>query len=709
MAYAVAWVALMLATRASGDQAPVHAPISDGGKMYIGVDYYPEHWPEERWDTDFRLMAEAGFNVIRVGEFAWAHLEPREGEFDFGWLIRALDGAERHGLRVIIGTPTAVMPAWLAKRYPEALAEKPDGTRTIWGGRRHNSFTDQSYRRLADRIVEEMAKRCGDHPAVVGWQIDNELGGTDCRSANTRAGFQRWLRLKYQTIDDLNRAWGNQFWGLLFAEWDEIPIPDDRTEAWSISNPSASLDWQRYTSDLNVEFLNAHIKLLKAHCPEHHFYTHNLMGLYKKVDYFRLAKQLDVVSWDNYPHLHPTYPYDASMAGALMRGLKGRNYWIMEQTTGPLGWGDFSATPLPGELRKICYQQMAQGCDAQIWFRWRTCTAGREQYWHGLLGHDGEAGRRYEEAAQYARECRRLQSALLGSIVKNEVAVLYDYDSLWALEIQEGYPGASHQDAVRRYYRALHRCGVGVDLVPVDRDLSAYRLVFAPHLHVLPDSVAERLESFVEGGGVLVTDCRTGVKDETNLVHPRTLPGKLSAALGIRIPEYESTSVGMQAPATRKYAVEAGDLGGPYTASLYVDWVEPTSAESVAGYDGESHLAEFSAVTRNALGEGAAWYVGTIVEESAFYDRLVGRVLDESAVAPVLSPPGGIEVAVREGPDQKLLFVINHTNQSKDVSGIPPNSGDLVSGDSVGATLRLEPFGVAVIAIPVEARIAANP
>lgn len=702
----IAFFAMGLSNTRADGAAP---PLTDDGRMYIGVDYYPEHWPEERWKEDYRMMQEAGFNVVRIGEFAWSRLEPREGEFDFGWLERAIDGAHAHGLRVILGTPTAVMPAWLAHRYPEALAEKADGSRIVWGGRRHNSFTDQSFRRLAGRIVLEMAKRCADHPAVVGWQIDNELGGTDCRSENTRIGFQKWLKKKYGDLDELNRAWGNHFWGLQFAEWAEIPIPDDRTGSWSISNPSASLDWQRYGSDLNVEFLNWQIELLKGNSPPHHFYTHNLMGLYSSLDYYKLAENLDVVSWDNYPHLNPVFPYDAAMAGDLMRGLKAKNYWIMEQTAGPLGWGEFSATPLPGELRKICYQQMAHGCDAQIWFRWRTCTAGREQYWHGLLGHDGKAGRRYEEAARYASECRRLWSELSGTTIESQVAIIHDYESIWALDIQEGYRGASHQQAIKRYYRALLRYGVNVDFVSPDADLTSYRLVIAPHLHVMPYALAERLNAYVEQGGLLLADCRTGVKDATNLAHARTLPGRLSKSLGIKIPEYESASVGMKAPSTRTYTFTSEELGGEHTAKDYFDWVVPESASALGAYNEGSHLKGYAAVTRNAYGSGAAWYVGTVVEQDDFYDILVRRLTRDVGVTPLLTPPEGVEVSLRSGQGRRLLFVINHTSEQVEFGGLPPNDGDLLTTDPVGDTIRLEPFGVAVLRLPESTRVVSAP
>ena len=682
-----------LAATQSDSQVAGPSLFAEDGCMYVGTAYYPEHWPVERWEADFKLMKEAGFNVVRLGEFAWAKLEPTEGEFDFEWLLKAIDEADKHGLRVILGTPTAVMPAWLAHSYPDALSMKPDGTRTVWGGRRHNCFTSDAFLKRSDRIVTEMAKRCADHPAVVGWQIDNELGGTDCRCASCRREYQQWLAKKYGDIDSFNKAWGNHFWSLQVSQWEHIPIPDDRTDSWSISNPSASLDWQRFTSDLNVDFLNRQLKVLKDICPKEHFYTHNLMGLYSNLDYYNIAENIDVVCWDNYPHLSPSYPVRSSMAADLMRGLKGKNFWIMEQTAGPLGWGEFSTTPLPGELRKICYQQLAHGSDAQIWFRWRTCTAGREQYWHGLLGHDGKVGRRYREAALYASECKRLQPYLAGTTVRSKVGIIYDYDSLWALQIQEGYPGASLTEAVSRYYNAFSRLGFSVDLIPPAGEFSSYALLVAPHLHIMPDSLADALDRYVDQGGVLLTDCRTGVKDETNLAHARTLPGRLSNALGIEINEYESGAVGMKAKSTREYPVVSEELGEQYTAIRYFDWVAPTTAKSFAEYGGATHLKDYSAVTHNDYGAGAAWYVGTIFKEQQFYDDLLKRITDEAGVVAPLPPPRGVEVVQRVGSNSRVLFLINHTDSTKQISSIPENLGDLLTGEEVHDTLSLDGFG----------------
>jgi beta-galactosidase len=667
------------------------------GEIYVGADYYPEHWPEERWNTDLKLMKEAGFNVVRVAEFSWVLFEPSEGQFDFSWLDRWLALAKKYDVKVIIGTPTAIMPAWMAKKYPDALSMKADGTRTVWGGRRHNCFSDLNYGRLSEQIVRQLAEHYAHDPSVVGWQIDNEFGGNDCRCDKCRAGFRAWLKSRYGSLSELNRAWGTHFWGQRFDAWDEIPIPDSRVGDWAISNPSASLDWQRFTSQQSIDSLTDQVNILRTICPRSQFITHNFMGLHSSIDYYALAKPLDFVSWDNYPKLSPAIPYESSLAADVMRGLKKQNFLIMEQTAGPLGWSVFSRSPQPGELRTICYQQLAHGADGQIWFRWRTCTVGREQYWHGLLGHDGQPGRRYREAAQVAREYRKLAPLLVGTTVKADVAIVYDYDSIWALEIQSGYPGASHVEAIKRYYNALLRAGVNVDIVHSGDDLSGYKLVLTPHLHVLSDRFANQLVKYVGGGGVLLADCRTGVKDKTNLAYDRTLPGLLSPALGIEINEYESLRQGISdnEETTYKIRADAPDFGGEYTAIRYADWITPTTATPIARYESGT-LTDFAALTRNQFGNGVGWYVGTIVDRPEFYDKLIARVLVDAGIKPLVSPPSGVEVSIRRGKDHVLLFVINHTDRSNSVL-VPTDRRELLAGAETSGPLGLSPFGVAVI------------
>lgn len=663
--------------------------------MRIGVDYYPEHWPHERWETDAALMERAGFNVVRLAEFAWAFMEPQEGSFAFDWLDDALATLGRRGISAILGTPTGVMPAWVARKYPESLAADRTGQRATWGARKNNCFTSGAYRMLSERITRAMAGHFSKTPNVIGWQTDNEFGGPVCFCNECRAGFHDWLKDRYKSLDEVNRAWGTHFWGHRYGAWEEIPLPDDQ----AAHNPGLCLDHRRFHSWLTVRFQSDQVRIIRDACPKH-FVTHNFMGLYCDLDYWDLAEDLDFVSWDNYPVWGaPEVHYDAAAAADVMRGLKRKNFWIMEQTAGPGGWGAMGRNPRPGEIRQIAFQQAAHGADAMIWFRWRTCTAGREQYWHGLLGHDGKPGRRYQEASGVAQELHRLAPALEGTTVRAQVAMVYDYESAWAFRIQPAYTGegsgaqdgaVNYQNSIRRWHRALFRAGVGVDMVRPGSDLAGYKVVFAPHLLVLSDGTATQLSDFVRSGGTLATDCRTGVKDETSLCHARTLPGLLSEALGISIEEYEALSSDITYTVTGSVP-----LPGSFSAVQFADWITARGAEVLAWYE-EWHMREFAAATRNRFGSGWGYYVGTIIRNDAFYDAIVADILGHAGVAVEVQPPAGVEASAREGAGKKLLFLVNHTEEKKVVK-MQPGKQDLLTGKTTGSTVLLEPYGVAVI------------
>lgn len=659
--------------------------------MYVGVDYYPEHWDRKRWPVDARLMKRAGFNVVRLAEFAWVNMEPVEERYDFAWLDEALAVLGRNGISAILGTPTAVMPAWLARKYPETLAVQKDGQRIVWGVRKNNCFSSGTYRLFSERITRAMAEHFSGTPNVIGWQTDNEFGGPVCHCDTCRKSFQDWLRRKYGTIEKLNRAWGNHFWGHHVRAWDEIVIPIDP----STYNPSACLDWQRHFSWLNVRFQREQVRVLRAACPRH-FVTHNFMGFFHEIDYYDLAEDLDFVSWDNYPvWTKPAVCYHAAGAADLMRGLKKKNFWIMETNAGPGGWSEYGRNPRPGELRRVAHQQVARGADGYLWFRWRTCTAGREQYWHGLLGHDGKPFRRYREARRIAGELHALSREIDGTTVRPRVAILHDYDNIWALRIQPGFAENSYHAALAKVYDAAFRAGVNVDFIRSTDDFSKYSLILAPGFYIMPDATAMRLYAFVKKGGVLFADCRLGVKDETGLCHPRTLPGLLSDALGIRIEEYEGLGAAASAQAIQ-YTVNGLDsLTGDYTAIRGADWVTCTTAEPLARYR-EWHMKQFAAVTRNHFGKGIGYYLGTVVKEEGFYDLLLAELLRTARIQPLVKPPAGVEVSVRQGRGKRLLFLVNHTEEIKRVA-VPRGKLELIGRKRTGAELILSRNGVAVI------------
>ncbi len=390
-----------------------------------GADYYPEQWPVERWNIDARLMKEAGFNVVRLAEFAWSRMEPAAGYYDFAWLDRVIDILGEQGIDVVLGTPTASPPPWLMSEHPDLFNVWPDGVRATYGSRRTYCPTNPIYRRYARNITQAMAEHYRTHPRVIGWQIDNEFGDA-CYCEMCQAGFQSWLANKYSSLDALNAAWGTIFWSHVYTDWAQIPLPalTSRTplglDSGTVANPGLILDFARFVSDTYVGFQNNQLAILRTQCPNH-FVTHNLMGFgYDKLNYFDLAKPLDFVTWDNYPRGFwrsdgKMSPPDLALEHATMYGLKNHNFWVMEAQSGRSGWHVMGSVPRPGELRLWAYQAIAHGADAIVFFRWRSGRFGTEQLWQGILDHDGIPRRRYQEIKQMGQELQQIGSHSRGS------------------------------------------------------------------------------------------------------------------------------------------------------------------------------------------------------------------------------------------------------------------------------------------------------
>jgi len=658
--------------------------------MWLGVDYYPEQWPEERWPVDAKLMKQAGLTVARLGEFAWSRIEPDEGRFDFGWLDRAIDVLHRHDIKVVLGTPTAAPPAWLVKRHPDILPQ--DYTRTVksFGIRRHYCFNSESYHDHARAIAGEMARHYCDNPAIVGWQIDNEFGCHDttrCYCEGCAHAFRRWLRAKYGSLPDLNAAWGTAFWSQEFTEWDQIPLPWKSVEAQTAHNPSLLLDFYRFASDSVVAFQKMQVVVVRDLCPRH-FITHNLMGLFDQIDYFDLACDLDFVSWDNYPNYWDSSPHWTGMSHDLMRGARACNYWVMEQQSGAIGWNTFGQSPPPGVIRMWTYQSIGHGAETVVFFRWRTARAGTEQFWHGILDHHGQPGTRYHEVARIGAELHRHAREWARGCPRNEIAIMVSYPNVWSLQIQPQTAGLSYWQEVHRLYEALRKLGAGVDFVPPDADLSRYKLVAAPLLVVADAPLARQLESYVTSGGRLACTFRTGLKDENNIVTDQPLPGPLAGLLGIRVTEYDPLPSG----AVRMVKVLA--TGMQIQGRIWADVIEPAAAEVLAVYT-EDRWAGKAAATVNRTGSGAAWYIGTALD-SEFYANLFRSILDEAGICRLAWVPENVDASVRCANGNPVIFLVNSSKQPQRLE-LDRQYHSILDGKTVGGPVELPGYGVMVL------------
>jgi beta-galactosidase len=665
--------------------------------MRFGVDYYPEHWPHERWEHDAILMKEAGIELVRMAEFAWAKMEPELGKFDFTWLDEAISVMARHGIKSVLGTPTPTPPIWIIEANPDILPIDINGVRRGFGGRHHNCQSNQNYHKHIERFVRKMTEHYKDNSNVIGWQIDNEFGNSHqnlCTCDSCQMHFQQWLERKYGTIEQLNEKWGTVFWSQTYSRFDQIPPPLPTPNA---HNPSLLLDWKRFSSDMIVDFQRLQLNIIRRECPKQ-FITHNFMGFFDKVDYFDLAEDLDFISHDQYPmhfredRIPLTQPHELAMTLDLMRGTKQKPFWIMEQLAGPTGWEVLSSTPRPGQIRLWTYHSVAHGADTVVYFRWRTCLFGTEEYWHGILPHSGVPGRRYEEVRQTIEELAPVMEACKGGMPGAEAGILYSYDQRWAFQIQPHHPELDYLDHLKGYYKAFHDANVPVDLLSLDDDYSRYKLLVAPLLFLMTPELSSKLHDYVAQGGHLVLTMRTGVKEWNNSVIPETLPGSLSDLLGIQIFDYDCLRQFEQS--VQWTCSEGGAEQISEAARKWCDIITLSGAEALASYELDFYKGT-PAITRNGYENGTAYYTGTELGPKVM-KALVEQLLEDAGIKGLASTPEGLEITRRRGKDSDYLFVLNH-NSDTIVWHIPPGWEVVVGKSLLSANVLTMPaYGTVV-------------
>lgn len=663
--------------------------------LYFGADYYPEHWPEERWAEDIELMSRAGFNVVRLAEFAWSRIEPREGEYDFEWLDRVVGMLSAKGIKCIIGTPTAAPPPWMIKAYPDILRVDGYGRRKPAGTRKNYCPNNPHYAEYSRTIVERMVLHYKDNPNIVGWQIDNEFEGDPCYCNNCIEAFRRWLKKKYGSLEQLNAACGLIFWGQEYGEWDEIFPP---RPSLMMQNPSLNLEWRRFTSDSWVKYQQMQVELIRKHAP-HQIITHNFMGMYKELDYFKFANPLDIVSFDYYPKWSTDLNYASlAMCHDIMRSLKKKPYWIMELQSGAVKAAK-APIPKPGQIRLWTIQSVARGADGVLYFRWRTCRFGAEEYWHGILDHDGVPRRRYTEIKKVSEELRKIGSQIEGTQVYPEAAVTLVYDNIWAWDIEEchggsNYYGVNSWKPTLDFYSALYERNVPADFVnPVSEDLSKYKVVFVPSLMLMNRHIERNLRSYVKKGGLIIASPRTGAKDWNNNIIEETLPGNLSDMFGMTIEEYTGLPDG-QTVDVRTSEAEIGSKGA-YTCENWIELLSPREAEIAARYQ-TGIYEDRPAVTVNHFGDGTAVYVGSFLDKP-FYSALVEWVIAKVGIEPVLPSAYGFEAIKRTSSDREIVFALNHNEKPVQVPCGKMELEDLISGEKVDRMLKIDGFDAKIL------------
>jgi beta-galactosidase len=672
--------------------------------LFFGVDYYPDQTPEALWEQDAVAMAEVGITNVRMAEFAWSLMEPREGVFDFQWLKRAVGVLHRHDIAVILGTPSAAPPPWLSAKYQEILLVNENGVTLSPGTRRFTCPTNFNYRRLANAVTTEMAKAFSSVPGVVGWQIDNELtlgSAPRCFCRSCRVGFQQWLKAKYGSLGALNREWGTVFWSNVYTDFSQVPVP---LPSGAPPNPGLALDYDRYQSSANVSFMHEQLKLLRQLCPSHFVTTNNVGGLIDTIDMRDLYRDLDFVASDNYPGVFEVFASGdpnfsitpeasaamVSFAHDFMRSVKdGKPFLIMEEQSGKAGQPTFSAQPEPGQLRLWSYQAIAHGAMGINYFRWDSARSGAEEYWHGMLNHDRTKSPGFDEIQQTIRELKSVGEQALNASFTAELALLYDYNSDWALTIQPGQPKLKYVSEVMTWYGCMAAAHAGIDVVDGKQDLSAYKVLCAPLMYIVSPDQAKRIRAFVEGGGVFITGIRLGVKDESSRVVETPLPGLFSEVMGVDVIDYQpiySAKQGVQF---------AGVLAGPNAeCRLWADILSPREGtEVLATYTVD--YAGKAAITSHSLGKGKAIYLGSHLEPSVL-GRVLVTLLTANGITQSLSIPSGVEITVRHDGSQRWTYLLNHTSKTVDMP-LKNTYRDILSGKSVSGSVSLEPYGVKLL------------
>lgn len=660
-------------------------------KILYGGDYNPEQWPEETWEEDMRLLKLAHIDIVTLNVFSWAALQPSENTYCFDKLDKIMALVKKHGLKVCLATSTGAHPAWMARKYPDILRTGFNGMKRKFGDRHNSCPNSPTYRKYSVRLASKLASRYKDFDNIVAWHVSNEYGG-ECYCENCEKAFRVWLQDRYQTLDNLNRAWNTSFWGHTMYDWDDIVLPNMLSEHFAPDRTTfqgISLDYRRFNSDSILDCCKLEYDTLKAITPDISITT-NLMGTFKPLDYQKWAKQLDFISWDNYPSNEDSFS-SIAFRHDLMRGIKqGKPFALMEQTPSVTNWLPYNALKRPGVMRLWSYQAVAHGADTVMFFQMKRSIGACEKYHGAIIDHAGHENTRvFREAASLGEELSQIGSLTLGGRTPAQTAIYFDWENWWAIEYSAG-PSINlrYVDEVLKYYNALNRLNIPVDIIGADDDLSKYKVLIAPVLYMVKDNYDEKIRSFVNAGGSFLTTFFSGYVNENDLVTIGGYPGKLRDILGIWVEEEDALPEGCANSFTYK--------GETYPAQLICDLLHTESAVSRCGFNSDFY-AGMPALTENCFGKGLACYVATSSNE-AFYMDFLKELCQKSGVEPVLDTPAGVEATLRENKNGTFLFLLNHSLEEQKIV-LKYEGQDILSACNYKQqdTLHLTPKGIAIL------------
>lgn len=639
--------------------------------MYYGVQYYPEHWPEERWPVDFAMMQQAGINVVRMGEFAWSYYEPRDGALNFDGYDRAIAMLHEHGIKTILCTCSRTVPSWLMNKYPDIINHAQDGRPNAPGSRYLVGHLHPDFIRESQRIDQAVIEHFAGNPAIEAWQIDNEIGShNDCYCDRCVAAFRQDLSAKYQTVDALNAAHGEHFWSRSYSDFSDVPRPSGQ--------PQLELEYRRFMSKVNCDFNRWRTDLIRKLDPGK-WITTNFQSIgTQHTDYRTMSRDLDVNGMNHYPKRSPELILDYYRMG-------NRPLIVLEQFTRLL-----NVDAGTGWMRLWAWMAIAHGCCGINFFRWRGCRFGEEQFADGLLPQGGQKNRLYHELSQMGRELKQLGDRIDATSPDAQVAVTFGYDARWATRYIQSQ--ANQLNCVReavRVHDALMRQNITTDGLDPREDLSRYKLVVAPQLMIVDEQTAENLQRYVHNGGVLCLTAHSGIVDEYGKSFDTPRPDPLAEMTGIEVHD--------MALLEGDFKIASSHIPGldQQAATTLADEIQVTTAEVLATFD-SGWRRGLPVVTHHRFGNGHVFYLGTILEPAAI-DALMGYLCQQAGVTPILSTPPGVRAYERRGENERLVFILNYTESSQTVA-LPWDATDALSGEAL-RTVEIDAVDLRILSI----------
>lgn len=681
-----------------------YPPISERvPRMLHGADYNPEQWQHypEVLAEDIRLMKLAKCNVMSVGIFSWVSLEPEEGVFTFDWLDRILDSFAENGIYAFLATPSGARPAWMSQKYPEVLRVEANRVRNLHGFRHNHCATSPVYREKVRIMNTKLAERYANHSAVIGWHISNEFGG-DCHCDYCQEAFRAWVEDKYGTLDKLNHAWWTTFWSHTITDWSQVesPAPHGETQVHALN-----LDWRRFVTDQTADFIKHEIVPLKAANPAIPVTT-NLMEFFEGLNYWKFADLLDVISWDSYPTWHDREGDDSRQAAKvammhdIIRSIKGGKPWmLMESTPSLTNWQDVSKLKRPGMHLLSSLQAVAHGSDTVQYFQWRKSRGSSEKLHGAVVDHVGhEHTRVFGDVTEAGNALEKLEE-VIGTSVPAEAAVIFDWENRWGINDSQGprNKGVKYEETAEAHYLALWEQGVPVDVIHMDADFSKYKLLVAPMLYMVRSGVGERIQKFVENGGVFVATYWSGIVDEHDLCFLGGFPGPLRKTLGIWSEEIDGLH---DHDRNHILPVEGNelDLQGEYEAVELCDLIHTEGAEVLAVY-GSDFYAGRPALTVNRLGEGKAYYIASR-NTGLFHSHFYRSLIDDAGISKALNVklPHGVNTAIRTDGVHDYIFILNFTHESQKITLDGRTYADMLENHAIeDGSVQLDAYTVKVL------------